>query len=144
MTPRRTLWLLYTAFIIYGTTIPFHFAGGWDEALLKLRSLPLNPLVAPDTGRRLSIPDVVQNVLFFLPFGVFGFLAGSRRTMGRIILVTLLGLCLSLGMESLQLFTIDRVTSLGDVLTNTAGAFIGAVAAWQLHGLFVQRAKVDQ
>lgn len=137
MTPRRTLWLLYTAFIIYGTTIPFHFAGGWDEALLKLRSLPLNPLVTPDTGRRLSIPDVVQNILFFLPFGVLAFLAGSRRTIWRIIFVTLLGGALSVAVEGLQLFMNDRTSSLGDVLTNTAGAFIGAVAAWQLHGLYV-------
>jgi VanZ family protein len=93
-------------------------------------------LVAPDTGRRLSIPDVVQNILFFLPFGALGFLSGVQR-LRRIVFVTLLGAALSIAVEGLQLFVSDRVSSLGDVLTNAMGALIGAVAAWLLHGLFV-------
>jgi hypothetical protein len=35
----------------------------------------VRPLLSPDTGRRLSIPDVVQNILLFVPFGALGFLA---------------------------------------------------------------------
>jgi hypothetical protein len=32
---RRTIWLLYAAFILYGGTIPFHFAG--DTTLVAAR-----------------------------------------------------------------------------------------------------------
>jgi glycopeptide antibiotics resistance protein len=132
VTVRRTLWLLFAAFIVYGATIPFHFAGGGRAVLDKLHRLPLNPLVSPDTGGRLSIPDVVQNVLLFVPFGALGFLAGTRtpRKPRRIVLVTLLGAALSVFVEILQLFTNDRVTSLGDVTANTIGTLLGAILAW--------------
>jgi glycopeptide antibiotics resistance protein len=36
---------------------------------------------------------------------------------------------LSTAIEGLQLFTADRVTSVADVMTNTTGALMGAVAA---------------
>ncbi len=154
---RRTLWVLFAAFIVYGGTIPFHFLGDGGAVLQKLREVPLNPFLSPDTGRRLSIPDVVQNILLYLPFGALGFLAvrnggrgapnvgrgfspGGHRNVGRafrpgvrrLVLVTFLGMALSTFVESLQLLTSDRVSSLGDVAANTAGACLGAVAAWQL------------
>jgi VanZ family protein len=140
----RTLWLLFTLFIVYGGTIPFHFAGDTRAILDKLRSLPLNPLVSPDTGGRLSIPDVVQNVLLFVPFGVLGFLAGRQaRAAGpgaplrRIAVVTALGAALSITVESLQMLTSDRVASLGDVMADTAGTCLGAAVAWQFRALFL-------
>ena len=49
--------------------------------------------------------------------------------------MTVLGLLLSVIVEALQLLTADRNTSLGDVLCNTVGAALGAVAAWQLRAL---------
>src|SRR5262249_23223498 len=94
-----------------------------------------NPLVSSTTGRHLSIPDVVQNVFFFVPFGVLGVLAGRRFTIGRILWVTILGAGLSVLVETIQLFTLDRVTSMSDVATNTTGAFLGAIAANSVAGV---------
>ena len=132
VTVRRTLWLAFALFVLYGGTIPFHFSGSLDDAIARLRDLPLNPLVSPDTGRRPSIPDVVQNILLYLPFGVLGFLAAPRaRGARRVLVVTLLGAALSIIVEALQLLTADRVASVVDVLTNTTGAFAGALAAHQ-------------
>lgn len=131
-------WILYSAFIVYGGTIPFHFAVDHAAIAEKLHQLPLSPWISPDTGRRLSIPDAVQNILFFVPFGALGFLtrrgqvdAGGFKPAGLLI-TTLLGFALSLFVESLQLLTADRVASVADVTTNTLGAFSGAAAAWVL------------
>jgi glycopeptide antibiotics resistance protein len=126
----RALWLLFSLFIVYGATIPFSYAGG-EGFLERLAAVPLNPLVAPDTGRRLSIPDAVQNVLLFVPFGALGVAAAARsaRGAGRIALVTTLGLALSVAVELLQLLMSNRVTSTGDVMTNTVGASAGALGA---------------
>jgi len=134
----RALWLLFALFVLYACTIPFHFVATQDTIRARLHALPLNPLISPDTGRRLSIPDVVQNILLFLPFGALGLLAGAgrRHAILRILWVTTLGFGLSFLVESLQLFTSDRVASVADVVFNTAGAFAGAVAAWQLRSAF--------
>ena len=125
--------------MLYGGTIPFHFAGDHAAIAEKLHQLPLNPWVAPDTLRRLSIPDAVQNVLFFVPFGVLGMLAGGLRTIrpSRLALVTALGALLSLTVEVLQLFEADRVTSVADLMTNTTGAFAGAMLALAGQGVAV-------
>jgi len=135
----KTLWILFTLFIVYGTTIPFDFRVGWSGAMDKVAHLPLNPLISPDTGRRVSIPDEVQNVLLFIPFGAFGVLAGrSRRrsSLWRLVSVTGLALALSVSVETLQLFSADRVTSAGDVTTNVTGAILGGVAAIAGRGSF--------
>jgi len=128
----RTLWILFTLFVLYGTTIPFDFRVGWSRAMDKIAHLPLNPLISPDTGRRVSMTDEVQNVLLFIPFGALGMLAGrSRRRypLRRLVSVTGLAVALSVSVETLQLFTADRVTSVGDVTTNVAGAILGGLGA---------------
>ena len=122
--------MLYAVFVLYGATIPFHFAADHAAVAEKLHQLPLSPFVSPDTGRRLSIPDAVQNVLFFVPFGVLGMLAGNKTMrVSRVALVTVLGALLSLFVEVVQLFEADRVTSVSDLMTNTSGAFAGAALA---------------
>ena len=128
--------MLYAAFVVYGATIPFNFHRDVQDAIARLHELPLNPFVSPDTGRRLSIPDVTQNVLLFLPFGALGFMAGRKSAgIGRVLFVTAAGLALALLVETLQLFTTDRTSSTADVLTNTAGAFAGAVLALTAGGV---------
>ena len=68
--------------------------------------------------------DVLNNILLFIPFALGLRLAGvPLRT------VVLAGALLSLGIETLQLFAIaGRDASLSDVLTNTLGSWLGAVA----------------
>ena len=111
-------------FIIYGTLIPFHFTHEMDTVYQNISKINWTPLWDVSRGRIWSIPDMVQNVLLFLPLGVFGFL-----TFRRLALVIFLGAGLSLTCEILQLFTIDRLTGLTDVTTNTIGAALGAALA---------------
>lgn len=77
------------------------------------------------TGKPL---DVVANVLLFLPLGFLYPLTRPARDEPTPFRVLLLGLILSGGIETIQLFEHDRVASLIDVLTNGSGALLGALA----------------
>jgi VanZ family protein len=125
------LWLTFTLFIIYGGSIPFHFTA--DRALIadKLSRLRLNPLISPDTGRRVSIPDLVQNIALFIPFGALGVmvLRQERAAPTAIVGATVLAAGLSAAVETLQLFEIGRTTSVSDFCANVSGALSGATAA---------------
>jgi glycopeptide antibiotics resistance protein len=124
------LWIASTVFIVYGTTIPFNFVHDRRLVAAHLARVTWNPFIAADTGGRVSIPDFVSNILLFIPFGFFGMWALPRaRSLGaRIALVAALGLALTISVESLQLLTIDRTSSVSDVFANASGALGGAVA----------------
>jgi VanZ family protein len=117
---------------------PFQFTADRDVISLKLSRLSPNPLREVG-GERVSIVDSVENILLFLPFGVFGVLAGVRARragLGRIIFVTALGAALSVSVETLQLFTRDRISSTSDAFMNTVGTFLGAIAASGAKGVY--------
>lgn len=129
--------MLFALFIVYGTTIPFHFSDDIESIRAKAAAIPWNPLTRQG-GTRLSIPDAVQNVMLFVPFGVLGGLACRRRLASqplRVAVVTVAGSALSILVESLQLLTTDRSTAASDVAANTLGAFAGVLAAGQAHDL---------
>jgi glycopeptide antibiotics resistance protein len=124
----RVLWLLFSLFVVYGATIPFQFTADHELLISHLSRISPNPLRSAVTGRWLSGSDAVQNVLLFVPFGVFGVLSlrRSRSMASAVAIVTALGFALSVMVETIQLFTLDRITSSSDVATNTLGAFLGA------------------
>ena len=146
---RRTLWLLYTAFILYAGTIPFHFDGDAARVTARWHRLLQHPLVSSETGRRLSIPDVVQNVLLFLPFGALGVAAAGaagRWTWRRVGWVAMIGFGLSCTVEGLQLLMRDRTASIADVIFNTIGAAAGGIAArwgWLLSAVAIHRLRAE-
>ncbi len=83
-------------------------------------------------GGLASIPDMVQNILLFIPFGFLAFIAlGSRlNATARIAITTVAAFLFSLNIEILQLLTPKRVTSATDLSTNTIGGLLGALAAF--------------
>ena len=125
----RILLVLSALFIVYGSFIPFQLT---TEPALVQRHLAAVKLLPFDAGRRtFSIPDVVSNVLLYIPFGLFlaasGF--GEFARFGRVLLCGLIGAALSIAIELGQLFTLDRTTSAVDVMCNTAGTMLGAAMA---------------
>lgn len=125
----KVLWLLFTVFILYGTLIPFNLVSYRELISSNVSNISWVPFVDPD-GSRASIPDIVQNILLFFPFGFLGVFSIMNIHMRlRIMIVTALGLQLSGMVEILQLFTSDRTSSLTDLITNTGGALIGALSA---------------
>jgi glycopeptide antibiotics resistance protein len=123
------VWAVTTLFIILSTAAPFHFDTSLHSALAHLSRVRLNPLIAPDTGRRISIPDFAQNLLLFMPFGAAAVLAVGGSTRRSIASAVFLGCVLSVSVESIQLVTTDRISSFADVLANTIGTFTGAITA---------------
>src|SRR5260221_8785068 len=106
------LFVASAVFILYGTTIPFNFMLDRQQVLAHLSRITLNPLISPDSGSRVSIPDFVGNILLFVPLGFFGIwsLAGRRSSVSRFVGLTLVGCALSVAVETLQLFTYDRTS----------------------------------
>jgi VanZ family protein len=120
----RTLFVLSALFIVYGTTIPWDFAG--TPSLDRIAPIPFWDAAR---GRIPSIPDIVQNVVLFVPFGFFGALAWGGGRGAAVAWVVLAGAALSLGVEVAQTASVSRTPSATDLATNTIGTVLGAVAA---------------
>jgi glycopeptide antibiotics resistance protein len=106
-------------------------APGWATATLDvLRGLGI-PMTLP-------VLEASANVVMFLPFGVLGvpLLRGAARGRGAAVpgawravgLVTLAGAVLSAAIELTQNVLPGRVPTVQDVVLNTAGALLGALA----------------
>ena len=128
----RAGWSTATLFALLAvlacTLFPFHFCAP-DPPFRSVWDVLLIP-IGPDTA-----PDVVENVLLFLPLGfaMAGYLTHRGiTTLAAITGVLLLSLSLSYSIEVLQLFMPGRFTSLTDVLSNTVGAGLGVLchSAW--------------
>ena len=156
--PRRrnllpyVLLALLAVFIGYGTLIPFNLVSSRDQISTNISQIVWTPFVDPD-GSRASIPDVVQNILLFIPFGFCGFFAlrRNRRTSPAaallgLFLAGILGFALSTTVEIFQTITVDRITSVTDLITNTIGTVIGYIAAFILSGTLdkLMRATIVQ
>lgn len=117
----------FSLFVVYGTTIPFNFSADvFNHQVSKILWIPF----FSNDGSRTSITDVTQNILLFIPIGFIGaFVFRSKSSPVRFLIVSLYAALLSTFAETLQLFTVDRNTSVTDVITNTSGAVIGYIAA---------------
>lgn len=71
--------------------------------------------------------DIIANVLLFVPLGFLFPLTLATEDEPSPLEVFLVGLVLSAAIETTQLFERERYTSVLDVLTNAAGAGIGAM-----------------
>jgi len=97
------------------------------QQLLKIEILPYQA-----GTKNFSIPDIVSNILLFIPFG--GLVAGARLKVpiARSLCVNAalaggLGLIFGLTIEAGQVFAPDRTCSLIDVMCNTLGAMVGGL-----------------
>ncbi len=98
---------------------------------------PYDRITLLDTYRllgkqRLYVRDIIANIFFFLPVGFFSamFLGRSfKNSIAIVILSVIFGLLLSACVECLQIDLPSRFSSMFDVVSNTAGAAIGAAIA---------------
>jgi VanZ family protein len=123
------LLILWAIFIVYGTMLPFDFSPDAAAASKKFRAL------GETNVRPVSVPDVVSNVLLFMPLGFLLSLrlAGGATRFGlglTLVGATLGGSALSGLVEIGQLFLPSRIPSLVDLTTNSTGAALGALMGW--------------
>jgi glycopeptide antibiotics resistance protein len=99
--------------------VPFQWVADIGTELAK-HGLPASQALSTLTFQQMAL-----NVLLFAPLGFFGkWLWGMGRAR-----VTALGFVVSLGIETAQLTSGQRIFDVDDLMTNTAGAFVGWFAA---------------
>ena len=117
------LTLGYTLLVLYASLTPF---SGWrdpGESALAFLSAPW--------PRYLTAFDLIVNVLAYVPLGFFAALVfvPNVRPWAAAALGIGAGFLLSLSMEAAQVFLPSRVSNKLDLITNTAGAALGAIVA---------------
>ena len=76
------------------------------------------------------VVPMIANVLLFVPWGFFMFIAlytVERPTLQTYVLTILLGFSFTLGIEAWQYFLPSRVADVNDVIWNTSGTILGAI-----------------
>jgi VanZ family protein len=122
----RLAWILVLAYllvIVDASLQPFRDWRSPPEEILHF-------LFAP-WPRYITLPDVVVNFAAYVPLGlllstVFGARYGPAR---GAVAATLAAALLSLAMEAVQMFLPARIASNVDLLANSLGALVGAMAA---------------
>lgn len=130
--------LMYTLLIAYASLYPL---SQWHDLGLSPMAFLLMPL--PHYWTRF---DVATNIIGYLPFGVlivFALYPLLRGTAAAVLAICC-GMLLSGAMESIQTFLPSRVSSNLDLLTNTAGTCIGAIAGALLTRTFLEQSRLIQ
>lgn len=123
----------YVLLIFYATLLPFSFRGHVDFGSIASR-VAWDPLQLRG-GVPTPLFDWVANVWLFVPIGLLGWATRHtwrirpRSTLAALVASAMFGALLSVSVESIQIWTSSRIPSTSDVLANTAGALMGALAA---------------
>ncbi|AIY43953.1 putative transmembrane protein [Collimonas arenae] len=119
----RVSLLIYLLLIIYASWYPF---AGWRDLGLTAFAYLTAPL-----PHYWTVFDVWTNVAGYLPLGMLMVLSLPRwrhwSPYWAVLLATLAGVLISGSMEAVQTFLPTRVASNLDLMTNSAGALLGAV-----------------
>lgn len=120
---RTLLAIGYALFIMYASLSPF---SGWREQGLDFLEVLRAPFALTYT-----LFDAVLNFLSYLPLGLLVGLALRARfgALPSVLFGFSICICLSAGMEYLQMYLPTRTSSNLDLLTNSTGALIGALIA---------------
>ena len=119
---------VFTGLIVYVSLYPFRFVPDGPTLLEALHSIG---------WARAGRGDMFNNLLLYVPFGFCVALLVEPRW-GRftgIVVGTLLGASLSLGLELLQASVVPRVSSLRDLALNSTGSLLGTVLGTVFHAL---------
>ena len=125
------LLILIAALIVFGSLYPwnFNFTG------YHVNPLEWLPYSWPDEWDVFALRDAAVNLILYFPFGFAAFRALKRRPSPffSALIAVAAGFALSMAMEILQVYLPSRVSSAWDIVCNTAGTALGALAAWQFH-----------
>ncbi|MDA3922557.1 MAG: VanZ family protein [Salinisphaera sp.] len=123
--PYALLALAAIGFILYGSLYPFEFR----HAAVR------DPLAALWATRAFSLDhmgNLLGNILFYMPLGLFGVPAlrtAIRAPAPRLLVIGVIGAVLSISMELSQFWIVGRVSTFNDIYPNIAGALIGGLAS---------------
>ena len=115
---------LYICHLLAGTLIPFDFS--LSAAFHKPRTW----LGLGDTPS--GLPDLLSNIALFIPLGLllhWSMARVSRRPWISLIATVTIAATISLAIESIQLLSATRTSSLADLTANLIGTTVGAAAS---------------
>jgi glycopeptide antibiotics resistance protein len=117
-----------TGLIVYVSLYPFRFVLDGPTLIEALRSIG---------WARAGRGDMFNNVLLYVPFGFCVALLVEPRwgRIAGIVVGTMLGASLSLGLELLQASVAPRVSSLRDLSLNVTGSLLGTVLGTVFHAV---------
>lgn len=119
----RYLFVAYVLLVVFASLHPF---SGWHD-----RGLPAFSFLAAPLNRPVPAFDVVVNVLGYVPLGFLAVLAAYPQLRGgrALALGAACSIVLSFVLESIQLYLPTRTSSNLDLLANSTGGLLGALAA---------------
>ncbi len=126
---RKVTWieiltLLYVLLIAYGTLMPFDVSFAADpDPLPSFLGLPLC-----DTG----LPDVMSNILLYMPLGLLGTAFLRRRGirgLANAVIVVSYAIVTAYALETAQTVLASRVASFPDAVCNVIGTIMGVAFA---------------
>ncbi|MEO8140122.1 MAG: VanZ family protein [Gemmatimonadota bacterium] len=127
----------YFLLLLFATLSPFHLDPDRAHVTERLERA-LHPLIAGS-----DVVDAARNILLFAGWGVIWALTAAGSGRRTILRSTGTGICISLLVESAQLFSSNRNSSLMDVTTNTIGSLGGALALLMLIAFARERRGVQ-
>ncbi len=134
----RVSLLVYGLLIVYASWYPF---AGWYVS----GQGPFDYLLAPLPYYWTKF-DLFTNILAYMPFGalmVFALYPRIRRA-PAVLLATGAGIAISAVMEAVQTYLPTRVPSNLDLMTNSAGILLGALAGLALTRTFLRESRFLQ
>jgi glycopeptide antibiotics resistance protein len=125
--------LAYVGVILLATLTHLHiYAPGWVVSYRLHRALHLSL-------RGADVVDAARNVLLFAGFGAVWLITSPRsRSWWLVLWITAIGCALSVSVETVQLLSPVRLSSINDVITNTLGALLGAAVLKLMTELLVR------
>lgn len=133
------LFLVYLALLVWIILFKLQFS---ISDLDKVRSVNLIPFhYDKEIGAAFHLTEVLENVLIFLPMGIYlQLLLPKLKFHTKLTVITGISLLLEIAQYALAVGRSD----LTDVLTNTAGGLLGLVVYSTIARLLGNRAKADK
>lgn len=125
---RYSLWLLFIeyVFLLFSSTVIFRKA---SDGVYGYNFSPFWSYKVMQSGTRPDLlPEIIMNVVVFVPVGLLlGLLFQGERFVEKKawLVVLLIGMGISLSIETMQLFLKRGLLELDDVIHNTFGCIIG-------------------
>lgn len=129
-----TLFIIYLVILVW--IILFKSVFSWDD-LPHMRSINLIPYgQSMITNGKISVSELWQNVVAFVPLGIYLGMIGSK---GRIWKKIVIAALVSLILEVLQYILAVGASDITDIINNTIGGVIGIIIYSVLYFIFGRR-----
>lgn len=132
------LFMIYLALLVWIILFKLQFS---VSAIDKIRNVNLIPFYyADEIGTRLHVTEVLENVLIFIPFGIYLCMLKREPCLKMKFGIIFLS---SLALEIFQYILAVGWTDVTDLMTNTCGGMAGVGFYWLAVKVFGSRRRAE-